>query len=125
MIRARILGGIDQEDNQWRLQWCYVNVDDTIRIWQLDTRFSTLLECFSYGKNLILKHVTDKGRSDTADQIEWWLKGDKQYYCSHCISHLDLQDRLNQGTLSEVLHLTCQQCHSEMRIPANAFTVTT
>lgn len=122
VIRGRILGRLDPEDNQWRLEWCYINIDGTIKVWQLDIPFSNVLECFAYGKNLILQHVADKGRPELADHIEWWLKGHEQYCCPHCLNFLDLQGKANQDTFSEVLHLTFPRCHSEMRIPVNAFT---
>ena len=44
--------------------------------WDLQMDFQTVLDTIAYAKNLVLKHLTEKGLADQVEHVAWWIKGD-------------------------------------------------
>jgi hypothetical protein len=125
-IRGKILFRWDQAHHRFILRWCHVQVKDamrTMRSWgPLSTEFPNELETIAYGKNLILKHLTEGGLADAVDNVEWWIKGDDTYYCPGCLSPLAHEAKEKRIAIPpDHLYLTCDQCHRTVHIPAAAF----
>jgi hypothetical protein len=80
------------------------------------------VEAIAYGKNLALKHLTEKGFTDALDDVEWWIKGDDRYYCPACLSPVSEGTRDKEEPIPEnVLVLHCDQGHAIPNIPTDAF----
>ena len=93
-----------------------------MRSWPLSTELPNELEAIAYGKNLILKHLTENGLEDAVEQVEWWIKGDDIYYCPACLSPLAHEAKEKRGSIpQDVLLLHCGQCDTRVNIPADAF----
>jgi hypothetical protein len=106
------------------LRWTHLEVNEAIQSWgPTSTDFPSAVEAISYGKNLALKHLTEKGFADAGDDVEWWIKGDDTYYCPACLSPLSKGTREKKEAIPEnVLVLHCNQNHTIPNIPVDAFT---
>ena len=90
--------------------------------WSLQTEFQTVVDTIAYAKNLVLKYMTDKGLADKIEQVAWWIKGDATYYCPKCMSALSHEMTAKDGPVShDMLSLRCNQCQTQVYIPAGAF----
>ena len=123
ILRGRILFQCDQEAQRLILRWTRLEINDAIKSWgPLSTDFPSAVEAIAYGKNLVLKHLTEKGFADAVDNIEWWIKGDDTYYCPACLSPLAHEAKEIGGPIPQAaLLLKCDQCGAEVKIPTDAF----
>jgi hypothetical protein len=121
-IRGKIVFHFDAVDHRFWLDWCQLEVDGIFHPWKLHTDFKTVLETIAYAKNLILKDMTEKDLADKVEHVVWWIKGDQAYYCPKCMTALSHEAKARAGPLpQEVLSLRCDQCQTEVFIPADAF----
>lgn len=113
----------NKDTEHFRLRWYRIQLNDTIKIsGPLGTDFPTALEAIAYGKNLVLKHLTEKGLAEAVEKVEWWIKGDDTYYCPGCLFPLAHEVKHTGSSGShKVLHLRCEQCQTVVNIPADAF----
>ena len=123
ILRGRILFQRDQETERFVLRWTRLGVNDAIKSWgPPSTDFPSAVEAIAYGKNLALKHLTEKGLAEAVEKVEWWIKGDDTYYCPGCLSPLEHAAQYKRsGIPQDVPHLKCDQCQTVVNIPANAF----
>jgi hypothetical protein len=121
-IRGQILFRTDQNTLRYILQWCLVRVNDKEKSWRIiKDVFPNELEAIAYGKNLILKHLTEQGLGDAVDEVEW-IKGDETYYCPACLSRLAHEAKEKRVAIpQDLLVLRCEQGHTIPNIPADAF----
>jgi hypothetical protein len=98
-------------------------MNDKEKSWRIfKDAFPNALEAIAYGKNLILKHLTEQGLGDAVDAVEWWIKGDDTYYCPACLSPLVHEAKEKRESIPHnILVLRCEQGHIIPNIPANAF----
>lgn len=121
-IRGKILFNFDPVDHRFRLRWCQLEMDGVFHPWNLQADFKTVLDTITYAKNLVLKHMTEKGLADQVEQVAWWIKGDDTYYCPTCMTALSHKMKAKGGPVSqEILSLRCDQCQTAVYIPADAF----
>ena len=121
-IRGKIFFRFDPIDHRFWLRWCQIELDGIIKPWDLQTDFQTVLDTIAYAKNLVLKHMTEKGLTDKVEQVTWWIKGDDTYYCPKCMNALSHEMKAKGGPVpQEILSLRCDQCQTEVYIPADAF----
>lgn len=93
-----------------------------MNVWHLHMDFQTVEDTIAYAKNLVLKHLTDQGRADSVEHVEWWIKGDSTYYCPMCMNALTHEVNPENGPSTQEVHcLRCDQCQAKVSIPANAF----
>ena len=123
ILRGKILFRWDESIHRFILQWCHIQAHDTMKEWSfISTAFPSTIEAIAYGKNLALKHITEKGFADAVDDVEWWIKGDETYYCPACLSPLSHEAKeTRSSTPQDLLVLHCDQGHTIPNIPAGAF----
>jgi hypothetical protein len=121
-IRGKIFFRFDPIDHRFWLRWCQIELDGIIKPWDLQTDFQTVLDTIAYAKNLVLKHMTEKGLTDKVEQVTWWIKGDDTYYCPKCMNALSHKMTAKAGPVAhDILALRCDQWQTEVHIPADAF----
>ena len=123
LLRGNIFFHHDPDTQRFVLRWTRLEVNGAIKSWgPLTTDFPSAVEAIAFGKNLALKHLTEKGFADAVDDVEWWIKGDDTYYCPACLSPLSEGMReKEQSTPDNALILHCDQGHTIPKIPADAF----